>query len=32
MKNKIWIEKVLIDTFGISGIGTVDDDIKLFIE
>lgn len=26
------IAKVLIDTFGIAGIGTVDDDIKLFME
>ena len=26
------ITKVLVDTFGIAGIGTVDDDIKLFME
>ena len=26
------ITKVLVDTFGIAGVGTVDDDIKLFME
>jgi hydroxylamine reductase len=25
------VAKVLVDTFGIAGIGTVDDDMKLFL-